>query len=236
MSTDNSTARTADRVSDRIAFKTRIARVALIVAIAGVVACTVIAYQDRVAREEAEQQREIERSKYLELSASAKTAKEEAQRERDAALRKLDEIEESLGEQNKALTAELRRLTTLEEAHAAENAGLKAELQKAAADAREMADRVEVVSEPAVEIAGDQTGSPIAGEVMAVSTRPDLNLMIINVGKNCGLAPGDQLNVYRGDKVITKIQIEKVERDWAAASSLKELEVEPAQVGDSVRP
>lgn len=72
----------------------------------------------------------------------------------------------------------------------------------------------------------------IDGVVTAVSDK--VNLVLISVGEEQDVEVGDQFTVYRKDKYIGKIIIEKVWRDGAAGRSIKELEKEKIQAGDKV--
>lgn len=72
----------------------------------------------------------------------------------------------------------------------------------------------------------------IDGFVTAVSDK--VNLILISVGQEQDVEVGDQFTVYRKDKYIGKIIIEKVWRDGAAGRSIKELEKDRMQQGDRV--
>ncbi len=61
-----------------------------------------------------------------------------------------------------------------------------------------------------------------------------VNLILISVGQEQDVEVGDQFTVYRKDKYIGKIVIEKVWRDGAAGRSIKEVEKEKIQPGDRV--
>jgi vacuolar-type H+-ATPase subunit I/STV1 len=219
-------------------FKRRIASTLLVVAIAGLIVSTVIAYQDRMAREDAERQRDTARNVLNEISCSHKKAITEAEKQRDAALQRLSQVEESIGEENSGLEKELQRLNAAESLRIAEIARLTADLQKLNARVRELETQDETASRPLQGTAKpgrDPDPFVVEGKVMAVSANAaDLNLMIINIERNKGLAAGAQLTVFRGDKFVTKVQVDKVEGDWASARSLKEFEQEPVQVGDNV--
>lgn len=73
---------------------------------------------------------------------------------------------------------------------------------------------------------------PVDGVVQAVSAK--MNLLIISVGKDEGVAVGNEMTVYRGDKFVGKVVVEKVDRDWSSAKSLEEFEQDHIQVGDKV--
>lgn len=142
-------------------------------------------------------------------------AKEQAESERDIAQSRLHEVEAQLMNANARLSETTDALTSM---------------------ARELDAAKKALKRLPPEVTLDDIHVPptVEGKVMAVSARPEMNLMIINIGRNRGLVPGMQLTVFRGDKFITKVQVEKVEGDWASARSLKSFEKEAVQVGDSV--
>ena len=69
---------------------------------------------------------------------------------------------------------------------------------------------------------------------MAISDKPDLNIVMINVGKNDGVEIGMKFTVYRSDKYVAKIQIEKIEAQWASAFSIKEFQADTIRVNDNI--
>jgi DNA repair exonuclease SbcCD ATPase subunit len=73
---------------------------------------------------------------------------------------------------------------------------------------------------------------PIEGKVLAVSNQYDL--VVISVGKKDKVDVGVEFTVYRGNKFIGKVKVEKVDNEWSSAMSLKEFTVEKVQVGDNV--
>lgn len=72
----------------------------------------------------------------------------------------------------------------------------------------------------------------VEGKVLTVSEK--VNLVIINVGKKDKVDVGMEFTVYRGDKFIGKIRIEKVESEWSSAMCLQEFMKERVQAGDNV--
>ncbi|MFH1226369.1 MAG: HEAT repeat domain-containing protein [Planctomycetota bacterium] len=74
----------------------------------------------------------------------------------------------------------------------------------------------------------------IEGEIIAVSEKADLNLVIINVGKNDGVEAGMKFIVYGDGKYIGKIQVEKVEDHISIAVSIKGSLTDGIKVGYSV--
>ena len=72
----------------------------------------------------------------------------------------------------------------------------------------------------------------VDGKVLSVSEK--YNLMVISVGKNDKVAVGMEFTVYRGDKYVGKIRVEKVQKDWASAFSLEDFQADTIKVGDSV--
>lgn len=88
----------------------------------------------------------------------------------------------------------------------------------------------------ALAIRGIQTDSvgarkKLEGKVTAVSDQ--FKLVIINIGKDQGVLEGDEFTVYRGAQFIAKIQIERVDRAWAAGRVVVQKGDTP-KVADSV--
>lgn len=73
---------------------------------------------------------------------------------------------------------------------------------------------------------------PIDGKVLAVSDKYDL--VVISVGKKDKVEVGTEFTVYRADKFIGKIRVEKVDYEWSSAMSLKEFMADRVQVGDNI--
>ncbi|MFA5793715.1 MAG: hypothetical protein WC980_01400 [Candidatus Brocadiia bacterium] len=84
-------------------------------------------------------------------------------------------------------------------------------------------------------LAGEQNQAKwIEGKILAVSDKPDLNLVVMSVGKNDGVEAGMKFTVYRVDKYVGKIQVEKVEPQISSAFSIKEFQSDGIKVGDSI--
>jgi|SRR3989339_128439 len=74
----------------------------------------------------------------------------------------------------------------------------------------------------------------IEGKITAISDKPDLNIVMISVGKNDGVEIGMRFTVYRADKYVAKVQVEKVEAQWAACFSIKEFQSDTIKINDNV--
>lgn len=72
----------------------------------------------------------------------------------------------------------------------------------------------------------------VDGKVLAVSKV--MNLLIVNVGKERGVEVGDQFTVYRGDKFVGKIQVEKADKDWSSARMIEDFKRMDPSVGDDI--
>jgi DNA repair exonuclease SbcCD ATPase subunit len=81
-----------------------------------------------------------------------------------------------------------------------------------------------------------ELGSPkvVEGKITAISDKPDLNIVMISVGKNDGVEVGMRFTVYRADKYVAKVQVEKVEAQWAACFSIKEFQADTIKINDNV--
>lgn len=74
----------------------------------------------------------------------------------------------------------------------------------------------------------------IDGKVLAISDKPELNIIMISAGKNDGVEVGMKFTVYRADKYVGKIQVEKVEARCSSAFSIKEFQADTIRVNDNV--
>jgi myosin heavy subunit len=74
----------------------------------------------------------------------------------------------------------------------------------------------------------------IEGKVTAISDKPDLNIIMISVGKNDGVEVGMRFTVYRSDKYVAKVQVEKVEAQWASCFSIKDFQSDTIKINDNV--
>ncbi len=72
----------------------------------------------------------------------------------------------------------------------------------------------------------------VDGKVLAVSKV--MNLLIVNIGKERGVEVGDQFTVYRGDKFVGKIQVEKADKDWSSARMIEDFKRLDPTVGDDI--
>jgi hypothetical protein len=61
---------------------------------------------------------------------------------------------------------------------------------------------------------------PVEGKVLAV--RPDVNLVMLSVGDDDGVKPGYTFTVYRSDRYVGKVKVEKVFSDMSSAKILTE--------------
>jgi hypothetical protein len=80
---------------------------------------------------------------------------------------------------------------------------------------------------------GGQAPKWIEGKVLAISEKPGINLVILSIGKNDGVEVGMKFTVYRTDKYIGKVQIEKVEPQISMAFSIKEFQSDSIKVNDN---
>lgn len=78
---------------------------------------------------------------------------------------------------------------------------------------------------------GELPVPPIDGQVLAV--RRDVNLVMLSVGTDDGVKKGFKFTIYRGDRYIGKIEIEKVFKDMCSGRILPRLTKEEIAEGDS---
>jgi len=99
----------------------------------------------------------------------------------------------------------------------------------APADEAVRPDREEVASPPP----RDPADLPrIDGVVTAVD--PEKNVVVLSVGRDDRVRPGYRFIVYRGDRYVARIVVDRVGEDTCAGHSQKEVERTPIRVGDKV--
>jgi chromosome segregation ATPase len=108
------------------------------------------------------------------------------------------------------------------------------ELQKMIVDLRrenlKLSGIIEELRKRNVPLEGVEPAKPINGKVLAVSEKAQL--VILNITKEDGLKAGMELTVFRGNKFIATVVVDKVRKDHSVARiRLKE---EMPKVGDSV--
>lgn len=89
-------------------------------------------------------------------------------------------------------------------------------------------------SSDAVSAEGASADNPsgIKGEILVVNKK--FNFAVVSLGSEHGLEPGASLDAYRNDKLITRLQVEKVHANMSAVKippDLKDLDI---REGDSV--
>jgi hypothetical protein len=72
----------------------------------------------------------------------------------------------------------------------------------------------------------------IKGKILAVS--PTHKIVIISVDKPKEVSVGSEFTVYRGDKYISKVRVDKVEKDYCSAVIVTGTEKEAIKVGDDI--
>jgi predicted nuclease with TOPRIM domain len=72
---------------------------------------------------------------------------------------------------------------------------------------------------------------PLDASVSAVDNK--LNIVLLSIGKDDKVKVGYAFSVYRGNEYVGKVIVDKVEKDYCSAHSVKGLEKKPIMVGDS---
>jgi hypothetical protein len=72
---------------------------------------------------------------------------------------------------------------------------------------------------------------PVDGRVQAVSK--EYNVVILSVGIDEGVKIGNTFTIYRDDKFVSKVVVDKAEKDWSSARVLDGFDRELIKVGDS---
>ncbi len=80
--------------------------------------------------------------------------------------------------------------------------------------------------------AGDQPDVDIHGKVLAV--RPEVNLIMVSVGTDQKVRKGYRFTVFREDRYIGKVEVEKVFANMCSARILSEWTKEKVKEGDDV--
>lgn len=77
-----------------------------------------------------------------------------------------------------------------------------------------------------------QRTKPMNGQVVAVSK--EVNIVMLSVGEDEGVAKGDKFTVYRGGQFIGQVVVEELYKDMSAARIIKDMTTKEIQKGDSV--
>jgi predicted RNase H-like nuclease (RuvC/YqgF family) len=77
-----------------------------------------------------------------------------------------------------------------------------------------------------------QRTKPMNGQIVAVSREVDL--VMLSVGEDEGVAKGDKFTVYRGSQFIGQVVVEEPYKDMSAARIIKDMTKKEIQKGDSV--
>lgn len=77
-----------------------------------------------------------------------------------------------------------------------------------------------------------QRTKPMNGQVVAVSK--EVNIVMLSVGEDEGVAKGDKFTVYRGSQFIGQVVVEEPYKDMSAARIIKDMTTKEIQKGDSV--
>lgn len=80
--------------------------------------------------------------------------------------------------------------------------------------------------------AGDQAAA-VQGQVVVVNREYDF--IVMNLGKNHGLAIGQEFQIVRGDQVLGRVKVEKVYDELSAAAILPESKKDEIREGDTVK-
>ena len=135
---------------------------------------------------------------------------------------------ELLQKENETLKTHLAEQSRLNKALQSEIESLKAQLLELEKQKMELEDS-QLKSGPT---AGPAQTRRVKGRIKGINTAE--NMVIISVGQKQGFVSGMILLVYRETQVIGKIQVEKVEPDFAIGRSMQVEDIENFQLGDIV--
>ena len=153
--------------------------------------------------------------------------------------RLIDEKDQALTAKRTAIDAQNNAVT--------EQRRLESELQAANDTVDELKVRINEVStklastEVLVKAYEDKYGpyaeamTPPAIQAKVAAVDNGLNIVILTVGRDDEVKAGYEFTVYRDDKYIGRVVIDKVERDHCSGYSKKEIEAGAIQVGDDAR-
>jgi uncharacterized protein YoxC len=79
------------------------------------------------------------------------------------------------------------------------------------------------------------TASGVAAQGQVVVVNREYDFVVMDIGKNQGIAIGQKFEVVRGSDVLGTVKVEKVYDDLAAAAILSDADVTAIQEGDTVR-
>jgi predicted RNase H-like nuclease (RuvC/YqgF family) len=154
---------------------------------------------------------------------------EELEKEKSALLAEREKFEQLYTQELQKNLALSERQGQIEEENA-ELSKMLVEKTKELEEAKEKLQRVKELEIPIPEISVKK--KLIEGYITAVSKK--VNLVLCSVGEEHGVEVGDQFTVYRKDKYIGKIVIDRVWKDGSAGHSILDLEKEKIQVGDKI--
>lgn len=86
---------------------------------------------------------------------------------------------------------------------------------------------------PEEELARNTAPSSLEGEILVVNR--EFNFVVVNLGKQNGIKPGDRLRIYDGDKMLGEVNVETVRRTICAATGGKNLDAYRLRAGNKVR-
>ena len=89
------------------------------------------------------------------------------------------------------------------------------------------------MSQPASSPSGGQPAGPANGQVVVVNREYDF--IVMNIGRNHGLAVGQEFQVVRDNQVLGKVKVEKVYDELSAAAILPDSQKDNIREGDTVK-
>ncbi len=147
-------------------------------------------------------------------------------------------------EETKALSAQLAQLQTERDTLKQQLAGLERAKGELESKALELSERPAVELEK-VRVTNEQSqgsqaasggGVPAAatnGQVVVVNREYDF--IVMNLGRNHGLAVGQEFQIVRDNQVLGKVKVEKVYDELSAAAILPESQKDNIREGDTVK-
>jgi len=150
---------------------------------------------------------------------------------RDASA-KVDDYRQKLNAANsQRLTAvqDLQYLRQEAERLSKDLGGLENNYQELARERQRLQEIIANLSLQGIRVDGLAPKKALSGKVTAVVG--ELDLVVINLGRDAGVSEGDDFTIYRGNTFIGKVVIDSVDRPWASGKIVLKGK-EEARVGD----
>ena len=142
------------------------------------------------------------------------------------------DMQKAKGEMNDSVTEQHRVQSLLDTANA-DKGELEKRLVAMGEDIENKNLHLAAYIEKFGEMVGFKVPPPITAKVTNVSD--DFNIVLLSVGSDDNVKVGFEFTVYRGSEYVGKVIVNKVEKDYCAGYSKKELQRMPIMAGDDAK-